>query len=85
MQRYCRPVKAIEVGDRVYRTPGPAAKAIAWFIAQDLIKSEHQLLRGMRGDAFKVAQRSMLEHQTYLEMKAARRVLPIMRKYFIGV
>lgn len=40
MQRYCRPVKAIEVGDRVYRTPAPAAKAIAWFIAQDLIKPE---------------------------------------------
>lgn len=82
MQRYCRPVKAIEVGDKVYRTPAPAAKAIAWFIAQDLIKPELQSLRVLRGDAFKVAHRAVLEHREHLEQKAARRVISIMRKYF---
>lgn len=85
MQRYCRPAKAIDIGGRLYKTPGAAAKQCAWFITESMIAEEYQTVRKMvcRQEAGCGEIAALFKtKRARLYKKATRRVLPIMQAYF---
>lgn len=82
MQRYCHPVKAINVGGSLYRTPSPAAKTAAWFVVSSLTRGIYDTIHGLRGDAYIAGRNAIEARRKVLEKKAYRRILPIMKKYF---
>lgn len=82
MQTYCKPVKALLIGNKMYRTPTPAAKAAAWDLIQRICLSKRNKLKSLHGDAHCQAYSAYVAERNRLEKKAIRRLIPIMKKYF---